>query len=342
MSVSIIHTTDLYRPYLDQDDHWDLACLYALAYEGQLDLKGVVVDYPSKNPKHKNKNPDIAAVAQMNYITGLNVPVAVGSSYCFKAKDDTQPYARSNDHNGSDMLIEILKKSDAPAVINISGSCCDVALAANKEPELFADKCAGVYMNAGTGSQNKELVASMCEWNMKLDKFAYAAMFDLPCPVYWLPCSEVFYAKRMEYGTLFKFCQEDIMPDLSEKVQNYFAYMYGKFKDGRWLQYIDGKKDEELLANQYKDIRLMCCTGGIFHASGKTVTCDGEIMSLENTGDGAVFKLEPVKVNCDEECVTEWSHDESSTNRFIFHVLDIDNYHLAMAKALKQLLISLP
>ncbi len=342
MSIPVIHTTDLYRPHLDEDDHWDLACLYALAYSGQLELKGIVIDYPSKDPKHKNKDPDIAAVSQMNYITGLNVPVAVGSPHCFKSKDDTQPYAQSSDHNGSNMIIRIMKESDKPVVINISGSCCDVALAANKEPKLFAEKCAGIYMNAGTGSQNKELVAKMCEWNMKLDKYAYASMFDLPCTVYWLPCSEIFYGKRMQYGTLYKFPQKDVMPYLSDKVQNYFAYMYGKFKNSNWLEYLTGKKDEKLLAEQYKDTRLICCTAGIFHTAGKTVTSSGEIVALGKTNNTEVFRLEPVKVRCDDECITEWSHDKSSTNRFIFRVLDIDNYHSAMTRALKQLLMGLP
>jgi len=29
--VAVIHVTDLFRPYADGDDHWDLACDFALA-----------------------------------------------------------------------------------------------------------------------------------------------------------------------------------------------------------------------------------------------------------------------------------------------------------------------
>ena len=32
--VAMLHATDLFRPYNDPDDHWDLACLYALAHRG--------------------------------------------------------------------------------------------------------------------------------------------------------------------------------------------------------------------------------------------------------------------------------------------------------------------
>jgi hypothetical protein len=38
--------TDLLRPHADPADHWDPASLYALAYQGRVDLKGVIIDYP--------------------------------------------------------------------------------------------------------------------------------------------------------------------------------------------------------------------------------------------------------------------------------------------------------
>ena len=37
--VPVIHITDLHRPHVDPDDHWDLACVYALAYRGDIDSK---------------------------------------------------------------------------------------------------------------------------------------------------------------------------------------------------------------------------------------------------------------------------------------------------------------
>jgi len=30
----MLHVTDLFRPHIDPDDHWDLACVYALACRG--------------------------------------------------------------------------------------------------------------------------------------------------------------------------------------------------------------------------------------------------------------------------------------------------------------------
>ena len=38
--------SDLFRPHNDPDDHWDLACAYALAYQGRAELQGILIDYP--------------------------------------------------------------------------------------------------------------------------------------------------------------------------------------------------------------------------------------------------------------------------------------------------------
>ena len=73
--VPVIHVTDLHRPHIDPDDHWDLACVYALAYRGDIELLGVLIDYPPA--QRQDRNSDIAAVAQMNHITGLSIPIAV-------------------------------------------------------------------------------------------------------------------------------------------------------------------------------------------------------------------------------------------------------------------------
>ena len=74
--VPMIHATDLFRPHNDPDDHWDLACVYALAARNLVDLRAVMIDYPQ--PERGN-DPDVLAVAQMNHLTGLAAPIMVGS-----------------------------------------------------------------------------------------------------------------------------------------------------------------------------------------------------------------------------------------------------------------------
>jgi len=340
--VPVLHATDLFRPHMDPDDHWDLACVYALAYRGDIDLKGVLVDYPPRQAK--GRNPDTAAIAQMNFITGLFVPMAVGSSVAFKPRDDIQKYSSKNDLHGAEMVLKILRDSTRPVVINILGSSRDVALAGKRDPSLFTSKCAAIYLNAGTGSprMNSE---SKLEYNVTLDRRAYAAMFDLPCPVYWMPCFEELNSAGekpvAEYGTHYKFRQDEILPYLSDTVQNYFAYMFGKYTDQNWLGYLKGAKDEALLSKVGGMDRHMWCTAGFIHSSGCTVSREGEIAPLGKV-DSPVFTFDPIAVECDERGVTKWTHKEDSKSRFIFHVRDAEHYQSAMTKAMKSLLTVLP
>ena len=283
----MLHVTDLYRPYNDPDDHWDLACAYALARRGDAELLGVFIDYPQRE---QNTDPDVLAVAQMNRLTGKAVPVMVGSPRWIEpedaAKAENEPALR-----GIRSLLEILRRSPRPVVISVLGSCRDVAMAGRLEPDLFAEKCAAIYLNAGSGTPD-EAKAGRLEWNVQLDPRAYAAMFALPCPVYWMPCFEeapVFQVS--EYGTFYRFRQGDVLPQLSDGVQNFFAYVFlqGGSEAPRataeslrpnWLRYLEGPKDSQLLARVNAMDRNMWCTGGFLHAVGKTVTRDGQIVPL--------------------------------------------------------------
>jgi hypothetical protein len=342
-NIAMIHATDLCRPHMDPDDHWDLACVFALCHRGDVDLKAVLIDFPPAG-RH-DLNPDVSAVSQMNLITGKAVPVAIGSSVPMRTRNDVQPNATLTDHNGVRMVLDTLKNSTKPVVINTTGSCRDIAIAANKEPTLFARNCAGVYLNAGTGSPNKDR-ATRLEYNVTLDRSAYAAIFDLPCPVYWMPCFEEIEPQSerhiMEYGTYYRFRQDAILPYLSDRTQNFFAYMLGRMVDHNWLGYLTGAKDQALLDKFGAKCRNMWCTGGFLHAAGYTVTVDGEIVPLDRADNEAVFEFESIQVSCTENGVTTWSHDKAAKDRYIFHVSDTERYQSAMTNAMKTLLMELP
>jgi len=100
MKRPVFHQTDIFHPHADPDDHWDLACNYALAKRGDISLLGVMIDYPPWVG-----DPAIAAVAQMNFITGLNVPAVVGTSQPMAARTDGQPGADPAAHAAADALL---------------------------------------------------------------------------------------------------------------------------------------------------------------------------------------------------------------------------------------------
>lgn len=342
-AVPVIHITDLHRPHNDPDDHWDLACVYALAYHGDIDLKGILIDYPpSSRPEW---NPDIAAVAQMNRITALAVPVGVGTPHRMKSRDDAQPYASGTDHQGIDMVLDILRESDRPVFINVIGNSRDIAVAGKKAPRLFAEKCAGVYLNAGCGAPKKPANARL-EYNVTLDKPAYEAVFDLPCPLYWMPCFESLDRRESsqapDYGTYYRFRQSEILPHLSKRVRNYFAYMFARRTDHNWLASLEGELDEALLADVATKDRHMWCTAGFFHVAGYVIDADGKVARRKETMEGSIFSFDPIKITSMGPGGNEWTPHPGSTKRFIFHIRDTDHYQAATTQAMKALLMTLP
>ena len=158
--VAMVHVTDLFRPFADADDHWDLACTYALRERGDVDLLGIIIDYPPK-PEY---DPDVQAVAQMNYLAGLSAPVIVGSPRRIDLSEVDRPENKAA-IGAVQAIIDILRNASQPVVIHILGSSRDVALAGKLEPKVFAEKCAGVYLNAGSGTPDKTLAARL-EYNV--------------------------------------------------------------------------------------------------------------------------------------------------------------------------------
>jgi hypothetical protein len=351
--IGLIQATDLFRPHNDPDDHFDLATVFALAAQGRFELLAVMIDHP---PEGLAADPDVLAVAQLSRITGLAVPVLTGSP----RRLDPAEAARAGHRDGTPgvrALLRILRDSARPVAISIVGSARDVALAGRLEPGLFAGKCAGVYLNAGSGTPDKAKAARL-EYNVNLDPVSYAAIFDLPCPVYWLPCFEVapgggaLFASG-EFGTYYRFLQKEVFDRLSPRLGNYFAFMLkqGESEGGfqteaealrpSWLRTLEGPADRVLLERQGSRFRNMWSTAGLFHAAGLSVSAAGRAMTREGAPDSPVFTFDPVRVKCGADGVTEWSPDPKSKDRFLFRVRDRDRYASAMTAALGDLLATL-
>jgi len=351
--IALIHATDLFRPHADPDDHFDLASVFALAAQGRFELLAVMIDHP---PEGMAADPDVLAVAQLNRISGLAVPVLTGTPTRLDPAEASRPENQAGT-TGVKALLRILRESALPVVISIVGSSRDVALAGRLEPKLFAAKCAGVYLNAGSGTPDPALAARL-EYNVNLDPASYAAIFDLPCPVYWLPCFEVAPTHGLpfaagEYGTFYRFLQKDILPRLSPRLQNYFAFMFKQGESDRasqseadalrpsWLRTLEGPRDEPLLERMGDQFRNMWCTAGFFHMAGLAVAGSGLVGGRNDAQAKPVYAFDPVRVRCGADGITRWSPDPHPRGRFLFHIRDHDRYPAAMTEALGELLSSL-
>jgi hypothetical protein len=336
---AVLHQTDLFRPHNDPDDHWDLACVYALALQGRFRLTGVLIDYPCND----KCAPDVLSVSQLNDMTGLSVPVVTGSATSFAAR--AVPVGR--DVGGAGFVLEQLRGAPDGLVINIVGSCRDIAIALQQAPELFREKCRGIYLNAGMGARDAAVLPDN-EYNVTLDPLSYAAIFQAPCPVYWMPCFEDDtwawnkpYRAR-EYATYYRFRQGDILPSLSPSLHRYFAFMLARSEHSNWFREISADHHQSLMEEQNEATRQMWCTAGFFHAAGLGISKSGEIKPIHELGEASVFRFVPANITCDASGLTKWNPDSNATRQFIFHVADPENYCAAMIAAMRTLLMAIP
>jgi hypothetical protein len=115
-AVAMLHLTDLFRPPNDPDDHWDLACVYALAHQGRVDLRASHTVYP---PAARTSDPDVLGEAQMNLLTGQAVAVVGGSPRPMRSRDDTQDEATPVEDGGIRTLLRFLHEAPRPVVIYV-------------------------------------------------------------------------------------------------------------------------------------------------------------------------------------------------------------------------------
>ncbi|HZG54901.1 hypothetical protein [Paenibacillus sp.] len=319
--VPVIHMTDLYHPHMDPDDHWDAALVFALTAAGRYDLRLVALDPPPYGkwiewePARGFGDPAIQAVHQLGAIAGCEPAAAVGSP---------------------EALLRALAASPAPAAIHVVGSCRDAAKAAALDPALFRTKCRAVYLNAGLGTNDASLY--LAEHNVSLDPAAYAAMFELPCPVYWLPCAETKHWGTSARGSFYAFRQGDVLSALSPRLQNYFLYALTRSSDAAWLAYLDRPVDRDALAAASAQERGMYCTAGILHAAGYAVTGDGRLVEAGERIDEHVYEFAPVSVVCDEKGRTRWTPAPEDSAIRMLRVRDPHRYPSAMASAMRAVL----
>jgi hypothetical protein len=336
----LIHETDLFRPHEDPDDHFDLACVYALAQRGDVNLQGVLGDFPP--PGHRG-DPDVAAVAMLNRLTGLAAPFVVGTALRPASPQDTFRSSPACELGGVNWLLKRLRESPAPVAISIAGSSKDVALATRREPALFAKKCRGIYLNAGTGDPNPSPQAQR-EYNVALDPFAYATIFAAPCPVYWLPCFErlgpggTFSPVPTRHGTYYQFRMGEVLAQLAPPVQRFFLSMLDEEPATGWLRSTRAPVDAGRLAVWSAQMRNMWCTAGFLHCAGLTVTAEGTIVPVDRQPHNAVYRFAPVEVACDAEGRTRWRYGSANPPRWKFEVTDTQHYAAAMTQALGALL----
>lgn len=332
--VPLIHVTDLFHPHGDPDDHFDLAVAYALTLRRAVELSGVVIDFP---PSFRPGDPAVVAVAQMNRLTGQCVPVSIGTSLRLKSRRDALAGAVAQETAAARFICGILRSAEHPVGLVCVGNAADIVVAALREPELFRAKCSGVYLNSGSAHDNPDRPREL-EFNVNLDPAAYAAMFDLPCPLFWFPCWHT--TERRESGadgSFYWLPHAEALAGVSAGLANYFAFMFDTSTDPKWLRAMTTMPRCETWARILRDKRGMWSTASQFVAAGLRVTKTGEIVAAKDAGGEAVFTVTPVTATCAEDGRTTWRRTDMPTGRWMLSVTDPAAYPAAMTRAVAAL-----
>ncbi len=338
----VILTTDLYHRHADPNDHWNLASMYALAHMGLIRFAGIMCDDDRAIANDGSflhfGDPSVQSVAQLNFITGMAVPVGVGSRTPIKTKQDLDEVLKSHKKISSvTLLLDALQRSESKVDIHMCGSCKDVVIAYRYAPELFEKKCDCIYLNAGTYDKQEPL-----EYNVSLEPYAFSQIFKIPCNIRWSPCFDSLKypfvpAERANY---YEIDQADMVPHMSQAIKKYFNYMFGAVEDTHWLTYLRSPLDTELLESWMNKKRQMWSTPGYLLSAGKYVTPEGDIEDCCKV-DTPLYKYVPVYVDVNDDGTLKWEDTESS-NICMFKNIDPQTYFSAMGKVVKKLLSALP
>ena len=246
--VPILYSTDLFHPHADPDDHYDLACLFAMP---EFDVKGVILDLGGTQAQGSGR----PAVEQMMKIAGRKAPYAIGLSRPLRGREDRALDEPDEFQAAVRLILSVLGTSDRKVTLFTTGSCRDVAVAFNREPKLLKDRVGAVYFNIGRGPNE-----SQEECNVGYDPAAYLRLFESGLPLYWCPC----FGKE-GYETLYTVDQTKVVGACTRPVQNYFVYCLTKSTD----------EPIAFLAGGPRPLptgpRAMWCTAPMFHAAGREV-----------------------------------------------------------------------
>ncbi len=336
--IPFIHTTDLYNPPQDPDDHVDLATVYSLP---ELDLRAVILDPTRKFiPQH---DPGFVPVAQLNYLTGHAAPVAAGPMEPLHSAMDTAKDRPRREQAGIELLLDMLRQTSEPVVVSVVGSARTIAAAWNRNPKLLQEKVRAVVVNAGatTGKPG-------AEWNVDLDVHAWSALFRSRLPIRWYPCTGEHGPTGLDpHNTYWPVSHRRLFEGLPQPLRAYFDYAFHHHARGDVLRALSelgtGPSWEKVLAGQ----RNMWSTASLVMAAGRVLaqTSEGWRFIPKQQSHGLkvqLLEMLPVACEVDDSGVTQWALKPKAGNIEIFHRIPDEEHVRAMGEAANALLRQMP
>lgn len=225
--VPVIDVTDLYHPHQDVGDNIDILLPYAHA---GIDLRAVVLDATEefRHPIAHHlefvdtdgpREPGYIPIRQLDYIFGRNTPHAVGPMSKMSDPADTMDELNEFESAGVDLILHTLETSPDPVQILVFGSARSVAVALNRNPELFERSVERIHLAAGATN------ADYVEWNVGLDPFALVRLAEGDVPIAVYPCATNIGPFDVgQHNTYWNLPSLDFVERMRPQLQNYLRY----------------------------------------------------------------------------------------------------------------------
>ena len=349
--VPIIDVTDLYQPFQDPGDNFDLLTAYALP---EVDLKAVILDthdpfrkavsdHPILHDSDKNepRDPGFIPVLQLNYIFNRNVPAAAGPFTVMKTPEDKMLNIPGFQQQGVDLILKILRESPEPVSILSFGSARPIAVAYNRDPQLFHLKVKRIFLSAGSSS------TGYLEWNVALDPNAAVRLLRSSLPIDIFPCATKDGPFSYEsHNSYWKLPTLNFVERMDPHLRRYLDYALGRVCRCDFLRAMDEDSSEEL-KDLYSHAHYLWETAIWMEVSNRRLTRHGDgtfsIVQADDvlpTDTVLVNQLLPVALNVADDGTFTFTPTSSKST---FRLYDRGDPYLnenALQQALPQLYLS--
>ncbi|MHC4281834.1 MAG: nucleoside hydrolase [Planctomycetota bacterium] len=334
--VPVIYCTDLFHPHVDPDDHFDIACLYAI---NEIEIKGIILDQ-GENQKQK---PGSIPISQLNYITKRNVPYAIGLINKLDSARDNGLKQLKEYQQGVELILTTLRTSKEPVTIISVGSLRDVAAGYNRSPNLFKTKVNRLFIFIGEASLKGHV-----EYNVGLDKNAYIRIMNSRLPVYWVPCFDGGHWHNNGRASYWRASHKDLLGGASDKVMNYFIYALLKKNEKNPIQYLDNEINTEDREKLLLMNRNLWCSAVFSYVAGRQFVSQGNrVISIpsnaacNNKQKVIPFTFNEVSAFVDKQGNVLYEHTSRAGKINRFQVIDKETYPAVMTSITAQLLFEL-
>lgn len=335
--VPILYCTDLFHPYVDPDDHFNLATLFAIE---EFDIRGIVLENGVQQYRHPGKIP----LEQMMRLTGRRIPYEIGLGEPLKTLDDDGRDQPDKFQNGVELILDVLRKSPEKVTIFTTGSLRDLAAAFNRDRKLFRQKAGRIYINIADSEVRRDC-------NVDLDVHAWISIMRSGLSIYW--CARHDGGDRTRgrgYATWWQFPQHQLLMQSPVLLQKYFTYALSRVKGDNPLAYLSQPLSRQKMYRAFQRSsshshhqRSMWCTAPMLHAAGRKVvkTAEGGWAILPDpVSDTAVtnaYTFIPVRVSVDDQgaAAIDFQRQGDGQDMFLFKLIDMKTYDEVMAGGLQ-------